>query len=101
VIWTGTERKDEDNDTGTFCELEVNVHVHDKANDDVETEAAARIVTVVEALLADRHRGGYAFSTEEVENAIFASDITKPEYTVAMLFRVRYQHPHGNPDSLT
>lgn len=99
LIWTGTERKDQDNSEDTLCELDVHVNLLARAVSDVETEAAAWINTIVAAIMADPSRGGYAAATVEVENEIFAADIAKPEYTVAMLFAVRYYHAHGTPDA--
>jgi len=99
ILWSGTERKNQDTEGATRCELDVHVHLLGSCNSDVETEAAAWINTIVTAILTDRSRGGRAVDTLEVENEIYAADLAKPEYTVAMTFLVRYLHQHGNPDT--
>lgn len=98
-IWTGVEKKVEDQSSGTFCRLEVSVNVHASSRGNIEREASKFISSVEKALLTDKTRGSIAFNTMAVENEIIADDLSKPEYTVSMLFVVDYPHVIGDPDS--
>jgi hypothetical protein len=98
-IWTGLEKKEEDQSFATFCSLEVSVNVHASTRGNIESEASTFISSVERALLADKYRGGLAFDTIAVENEIIADDLSKPEYTVSMLFIVNYPHAIGDPNT--